>query len=187
MTVKWLILFVIVILFISGCSVGDKTKAVVTDAGEETQEQEPSEEDKQVKDEKETVDVTEQESEEESKLPEEENETGEDGETELNESQEEEQTEESPPGTHTITIKDLKLDPQELTIKKGDTVVWKHEDKWEDNTQHYLAAHSNEFRSPLFYYGEEFEHTFDEAGTFTYFDVMYKERNTIRGTIIVTE
>lgn len=174
MAVKWLILFVIVTLFISGCSVGDKTKAVVTDAGEESREQE-------------IIDVEEQELEEDGEVPEEKNETGEDRETELNESQEEEQTEELPPGTHVITIKDLKLDPQELTIKKGDTVVWKHKDRWEDNTQHYLAAYSNEFRSPLFYYGGEFEHTFDEAGTFTYFDVMYKGRNAMRGTIIVTE
>ncbi|GAF68564.1 unnamed protein product, partial [marine sediment metagenome] len=155
MAVKWLILSVIVILFISGCSIGDKTKAVVTDVDEKTQEQE-------------IIDVEEQELEEDGEVLEKENETIEDAETEINES-EDEPEEKLPPGTHTITIKDLKLDPQELTIKKGDTVVWKHEDKWEDNTQHYLAAHSNEFRSEQYmYYGDTFNHTFDDVGTFTY-------------------
>lgn len=90
-------------------------------------------------------------------------------------------------GVHIIIIKDLKLDPQELTIKVEDTVVWKHEDEWEEDeeTKHYLAAHSNEFRSPIFFYGQTFEHTFDNTGTFTYIDVMYKGRKLMRGTIIV--
>jgi len=113
----------------------------------------------------------------------------------INESEwQEEEIEESqqqevilPLGVHVVIIKDLKLDPQELTINQGDTVVWKHEDTYEkeEETRHYIAAHSNEFRSPIFYYGQTFNHTFNKIGTFTYIDIIYKERNNLRGTIIV--
>ncbi|MBW2975308.1 hypothetical protein KY366_06325, partial [Candidatus Woesearchaeota archaeon] len=115
--------------------------------------------------------------------PTEANETGEE-ETEESESEEEEET---GPKTHIVTIKDLRLNPQELTIKKGDTVQWKNEDTWEgdEETDHYLAAHTNEFRTPVLHYGDEFEHTFNNTGTFTYIDIFYKERNYLRGKIIV--
>jgi len=99
----------------------------------------------------------------------------------------EEEKEELLPAANTIIIKDLKLDPQELTILKGDTVIWKHEDTWEQegSTRHYLAAHSNEFRSPILFYGDTFNHTFNKNGTFTYIDIIYKEKASMRGTIIV--
>ena len=172
MALKWLIPLIIVMLFISACSIGNKTKPVVTNPGEEITDEA-------------TGAVVEEGSEEEptqeEDIPEEPAE-----ETEINET-EEETKEELPPGTHIIIIKELKLDPQELTINKGDTVIWKHQDEWNDNTKHYLAAHTNEFRSPIFYYGDEFEHTFDKAGTFTYFDVIHKERDYMRGKIIVIE
>ena len=100
-----------------------------------------------------------------------------------------EEKEELPPGTHNIIIKDLKLEPQKLTIKKGDIIVWKHEDTWEkgESTRHYIAAHSNEFRSPIMFYGDTFEHTFEKEGTFTYIDVLYKDRTLLRGTVVVDQ
>jgi len=166
MGVKHLLFLAIVILLISACSIG-KTKPVVTDiTGAAVQE--PTEE---------TQETTEPQT----------NETEE--EQELNETEEQEETveEEIPPGTHIITIKDLKLDPQELTIKQGETVIWKHEDTYEtdESTRHYIAAHSNEFRSPLLFYGNTFQHTFNNTGTFTYIDIIYKDRKAMRGTIIV--
>lgn len=155
-------------VLISSCAT-EKTKPVVTDVGgevkEETKIEEKTVEEKEV--------VTEEPEKEEGTVEE--------------ESQEEGKEEALPSGTRVITIKDLKLDPQELTIKKGDTVIWKHEDTWEEDeeTRHYLAAHSNEFRTPILYYGDTFEHTFNKTGTFTYIDVLYKERSYMRGTIIV--
>ena len=177
MTLKWLIPFIIVMLFISGCSIGNKTKAVITDVGEEPTEEvtgavvEQGLEDETVGEDETLEGDTEEETEP----------------SETEEETEEETEQELPPGHHIITIKELRLDPKELTIQKGDTVIWKHEDTWDDTTKHYLAAHTNEFRSPIFYYGEEFNHTFNEAGTFTYFDIMYKERDLMRGKIIVEE
>lgn len=93
---------------------------------------------------------------------------------------------EEPTNQFTILIKDLKLIPQELTVKKGDTVTWKHQDKGDgDDTRHYLAAHSNEFRTPILCYGDTFSHTFNTVGTFTYVDIVYKEKDDLRGEIIV--
>jgi plastocyanin len=175
----WLFLMVLFIL-ISGCSI-NKTQPVVTDITgsvvyEEVSEEETVSEEAVVEEDviSEEV-VSDNETTEEEIIPEE----------EINET--EEQEEELPPGTHIVTIKDLSLSPKELTIKQGDTVVWKHEDTWENDgeTRHYLAAHSNEFRSPIFYYGETFEHTFENEGTFTYIDVLYKDRGYMRGEIVV--
>ena len=157
MGVKSLVSILILILLISGCST--KTKPVVTDLTEETLNEEAVEEEQ-----------------EETTIEEE------PAEPEINETQEE-----LPPGTHIIVIKDLKLEPQELTIKQGETIIWKHEDSSEEDelTKHYIAAHSNEFRSEIFYFGQTFNHTFENTGEFTYIDVLYKDRKAMAGTIIV--
>ena len=166
MGVKPLVLLVMVIILTSACSIG-KTKPVVTDLN--GVQKEP------VKEEPEVVIVKPKEV-----IVEKEEEIIEEPEV-VNE------TEELPPGTHLVLIKDLKFDPQELTIKKGETVRWKHEDTYEEEeeTRHYVAAHNNEFRSPIFYFGQTFEHTFESEGTFTYIDVIYKDRAAMKGTIIV--
>ncbi len=168
MGVKYLIFLVVVMVLISGCYKGDKTIPIVSDVVKEAQKQEPFS--KEEGEEKETV---EEETKEEPK----------------EEFKEEETEKELPPRTHTVTIKDLKLNPQELTIKRGDTVVWKHEDTWEEDTdtKHLLYQHFGEFRSPILYYGDIFNHTFAVEGIFTYQDAMYKEKNNMRGKIIVGE
>jgi plastocyanin len=96
-------------------------------------------------------------------------------------------TAEIPDNVHYVVIEDLRLNPQELTINKGDTVIWDNEDDWEQDeaTRHYLYSHTNEFRSPILYKGDTFNHTFNTVGTFTYNDIYYKERDLMRGTIIV--
>lgn len=171
MGVKTLIFLAALMVLISACSV-EKTKPIVTDISGEAKQEELKVEEKEVEKEETT-----QEEEKVGKIEEEES----------DEIEEEEKEEILSPGTHIVTIKDLKLNPQELTIREGDTVVWKHEDEWERNgeTKHYLAAHTNEFRSPILYYGDKFEHTFGKAGTFTYIDIIYKDRDYMRGKIIV--
>jgi len=167
MGVKCWILFVILLVFISGCYT-DKTRPIVTDVVEVVPEEETAEE--EVIEQEDVIEGNETTDEEEIAL-------------EVNETKEIE----LPPGAHIVTIKDLKLDPQELTIQQGDTIVWNHEDEWEEEgvTKHYIAAHNNEFRSSIFYYGETFNHTFDEAGNFTYFDVLYPKKDGLRGEIVV--
>jgi len=173
MGLKYLIFLVIVLLLISGCAT-NKTQPAVTDiTGAVTGDVQEGENVSKGGVENETVP---------DEVEKEENE-----ETKEEESEETEVEEELPPGTHLVTIKKLKLEPQELTIKKGNTVIWEHQDEWEedDETRHYLAAHSNEFRTPILYKGDKFEHTFNETGTFTYIDVLYKGRGQMRGKIIV--
>lgn len=173
-------------VLISSCAVEEKTKPIVTDITREFVGEVQQEE----AEEKETVEeegIVPEEVEEEKIVEEDETVPEEIEEAEINESEEEQAEEELPPGTHVVTIKELKLEPQELTIKKGDKVVWKHEDEWEEEgeTRHYLAAHNNEFRTPILYYGDTFEHTFSETGIFTYIDIMYGGRDYMRGKIVV--
>ncbi len=163
MGVKYLIYLVMAMVLISGCSIGGKTKPVVTDitgAVVEGAQKEP------VVEEKAGNEIIPEKAEEEGKV---------------------EEGGEAPPQRHIVVIKELRLDPQELTIKRGDTVVWDNQDDWEgdEETKHYLAAHSNEFRSSVLYKGDMFEHTFNKTGTFTYIDILYKDRDYMRGEIKV--
>ena len=160
---KYLAFLFIVMVLVSGCS--GKTKPVVSDVTQITGEavKEDIKEESTLEEIKENITVPEEEQAEEQT-----------GEPKLQ-------------NVHEVLIKDLRLEPQELTIKIGETVVWKHEDKWEGVTKHAIAAHNNEFRSPMLYFGETFNHTFNRTGTFTYIDVVYKERDFMRGKIIVEE
>ncbi len=165
------LIFLIIVVLISACSI-NKTKPVVTDAtGGVVKEIVPEDEE-----------IAEEIEEKEAELGEEEEE---EAEIEEEEQEAEEIEEVLPPGTHLVIIKDMKLEPLELTIKKGEAVLWKHEDEFQDVTRHYLAAHNGEFRSPILFYGDRFNHTFDKEGAFTYFDIIYKETNLLRGKIIV--
>lgn len=162
MGVKALIFFISVIVLMSACSIKEKTKPVVTDISEEAKQEKPAEIKEEIK-QNETI-------------------------KEEKEIKTIEKEEEKPIAkTHSIIIRDLKLNPQELTIKKGDTVIWKHEDQYENGgeTKHYLYEHRNEFRSPTLYYGDEFTHTFNKTGTFIYNDAIYKDKEYMRGKIVV--
>jgi plastocyanin len=66
--------------------------------------------------------------------------------------------------THTVTIKGKKFSPATLTIKVGDTVVWKNE----DDHDHTVNAADKSFKSGNISADETFKHTFSKAGTFQY-------------------
>ncbi len=174
MGVKTLVFLVGFMILISACSM-DKTKPIISEPGEEVVDSGVTDITGKAVD-----DLTDAEVEEDAETDEIDMDEPDIDEPDLNES-------EDVTGVHTVIIKDLKLNPKELTIKKGDTVVWEHEDTWEDegSTRHYIAAHTNEFRSSILFYGDTFEHTFENEGTFTYIDVLYKERNALRGKIVV--
>ena len=82
-----------------------------------------------------------------------------------------------------VRIKYNEFDPKEITIKKGTTVTWIHDDEIRDDEAHLLYGHGNEFRSPRMVYGEKFSHTFNESGRYVYVDLLYKE--DYRGEVIV--
>ena len=73
-----------------------------------------------------------------------------------------------------IAIQENAFNPADVTIKVGDTVVWKNMDSMqhavriEGENSHYLLV------------GESFSHTFEEEGTFLYICSYHpKERGTI--------
>ena len=61
----------------------------------------------------------------------------------------------------TVELKDLKFKPDEVSIKAGSAVTW----VWEENLAHNVTGSG--FKSGNQNKGE-FNHTFEEAGTFKY-------------------
>ena len=80
--------------------------------------------------------------------------------------------------THTVTITGNKYSPASLTIKVGDTVVWKND----DDKDHTVNGDDKSLRSDNISPGDDFEHTFAKAGTFKY-ACKYHPRE--KGTITV--
>ena len=125
--VKGLILVVILMILISGCYTGPKTKAVVTDiAGEAVREKEPPKvQENVVKEEIEnqTAENIETEEEKEEQL----------SEKQIEEKIKEEVENKTETKTWDINIEDLRLNPKELMVKKGDTAKWNHKTtQWGD-------------------------------------------------------
>jgi amicyanin len=67
--------------------------------------------------------------------------------------------------THNINIENFAFGPKELTINKGDTVVWENL----DSTRHTVTSDTGtELGSELLAKNDKYSHTFSEAGTFEY-------------------
>jgi plastocyanin len=80
--------------------------------------------------------------------------------------------------TKTINIYGAVFEPARVTVDAGDTVKWVNK----DNAQHQIVANNGTFASPVLNPGRTYGHTFKNAGTFGYKDVMGKLK---RGTIVV--
>ncbi|MEY2568815.1 MAG: hypothetical protein QOE35_3344 [Actinomycetota bacterium] len=63
----------------------------------------------------------------------------------------------------TVTLKDLKFNPDTLRVHAGDTVTW----KWGESVLHNITAKDSSFKSDNKSDGT-FTHTFDKAGTYNY-------------------
>lgn len=88
-------------------------------------------------------------------------------------------------GGATVTLRELRFDPDVVTIKKGDSVTWKNEDR--RNRQIMSGAPpvmTDDFMSPVIETGQSWSQTFDQAGEFPYHDM--KVPNQL-GTVIVKE
>lgn len=92
-----------------------------------------------------------------------------------------------------VTVDLLAFDPDELEVAAGTTVTWLQE----DTAAHTIVAGTVEetpggvspqpdgtFESDLLETGEQFEHSFDEPGTYPYFCSLHPA--TMRGEIRVT-
>jgi plastocyanin len=83
------------------------------------------------------------------------------------------------PKTYNINMLGYAFSPSSLTIKSGDTVVWKNL----DSMSHTVTSDSgNELSSSSLGNGGTYSHTFSTAGTFAYHCAIHA---SMKGTIIV--
>ncbi|HVE46535.1 MAG TPA: plastocyanin/azurin family copper-binding protein [Acidimicrobiales bacterium] len=83
------------------------------------------------------------------------------------------------PGPRTVVLRDIAFKPRTLSVKAGDTVTWKFDDK---GIPHDVVANDQSFKSDRKDSGT-FEHTFATAGTFEYSCTVHPGMN---GTVKVT-
>jgi len=67
-------------------------------------------------------------------------------------------------GGSSVDVKNFMFTPMTLTVPAGTTVTW----KFDDSTQHTVAANDNSFTSSAFANGQTFTHTFPSAATVAY-------------------
>ncbi|MFI6870105.1 plastocyanin/azurin family copper-binding protein [Nocardia sp. NPDC050406] len=82
--------------------------------------------------------------------------------------------------TVTVTVDDMKFSPAAVTVKAGDTVTWKFEDKAPHSVQGIGDAAMG-INSPIFTTGE-WSHTFTVPGTYRYLCPLHPE---MKGTVTV--
>lgn len=82
------------------------------------------------------------------------------------------------PAAATVTMKNVKFDPETVTVKAGDTVRW----VWDDGSvQHDVSGEG--FKSETQAKGT-FDHKFEAAGTFAYICMVHPD--TMKGTVEVS-
>jgi plastocyanin len=81
-------------------------------------------------------------------------------------------------GGSTVEIENFMFMPKTLTVPVGTTVTW----KFDDSTQHTVAANDNSFTSSALANGQTYTHTFTSAGTVEYHCSIHP---FMTGTIVV--
>ena len=82
-------------------------------------------------------------------------------------------------GSAEVSMKDIKFDPSEVTVKAGDTVTWTND----DSVAHDVTGDS--FKSGdagAMQGGDTFEHKFDKAGTYDYVCTVHPG---MKGSVLV--
>jgi plastocyanin len=82
--------------------------------------------------------------------------------------------------TAVVKVGHNRLDPAELTVPTGSAVTFRNEDQMPGG--HTIVAEDGSFESPGLAKGEEWSHTFEEPGTYTY---IIKEHPSAKGKIVV--
>ncbi|NNH71951.1 cupredoxin family copper-binding protein [Nocardia uniformis] len=80
----------------------------------------------------------------------------------------------------TVTVDDMKFSPAAITVKAGDTVTWKFEDRVPHSVQGIGDAAMG-INSPIFTSGE-WSHTFTVPGTYRYLCPLHPQ---MKGTVTV--
>lgn len=82
------------------------------------------------------------------------------------------------PQTLNVDISNMALNPTDLTIKVGDTVVWTNN----DDATHLITGTNGVISSKTMKKGDTYSKTFDKAGTYSY---MCQIHPSMKGKIIV--
>jgi amicyanin len=82
----------------------------------------------------------------------------------------------TPGGGNQVTIKDFAFNPQEITIKVGDTVTWTQQ----DSTQHTTTG--DIWNSGNLKQEQTYSKTFDKAGAYDYICTIHPN---MKGKVIV--
>ena len=82
------------------------------------------------------------------------------------------------PVTHTIVIEGTRFEPEMLTAKAGDTVVWINKDPF----PHIATAQTSAFDSKNIGPDKSWKYTFRKTGVFPYFCTLHP---TMKGTLHV--
>src|SRR5215217_7881142 len=77
-----------------------------------------------------------------------------------------------------VTIADFSFSPATITISQGDTVTWTNNGP----TAHSATATGGSFDTGIFPAGQSRSHTFNEAGSFSYFCTPHPD---MKGTVVV--
>ena len=86
-----------------------------------------------------------------------------------------------PEGTHLVDIQMMgetfQFFPKTITISVGETVRWTNHLNYQDKKARVqvFARHNNLFRSPYLNYGDYFDYTFEEDGSYLYGAVPFTE------------
>jgi len=82
-------------------------------------------------------------------------------------------------GGAAVSMKDIKFNPGEVTIKPGDTVSWTND----DSVGHDVTGDNFKSGDPgALQQGDTFKHKFDKAGTFDYVCTVHPG---MKGTVLV--
>jgi len=82
-----------------------------------------------------------------------------------------------PPVTHTVTMEDMQFTPADLTVRKGDTVVWVNKDLFP-----HTATASGAFDSKSIEAGASWQYLPEATGVFPYTCTFHP---TMKGTLRV--
>ena len=92
------------------------------------------------------------------------------------------QQRQSTPAVENITVRidGMRFDPENITVKPGTTVTWLHGSQM----PHTVSGNADGLRSGTLYKGQQFSHTFNTTGSYSYFCGLHP---SMTGSVVVEE
>lgn len=87
--------------------------------------------------------------------------------------------------THVVVAKGFRFEPEEITIRVGDTVRWENSEKRQFHSISFSGG--GDTAADYFFPGEIRERTFDKPGTYPYTCEPHLESHKMKGVVHVVE